>query len=48
MESGKGIGELIDFTLNIARYLIANGNVIKDGDTIGDLHNKNVFEEYIS
>ena len=35
IKSKKSFRELIDFTYNIAGYLLEHGNAIKDGDTVG-------------
>lgn len=43
IKTSKPLGDLIDFALNIARYLIDNGNVIKDGDTVGEDENQKII-----
>jgi len=42
IKSKKEFEDLIDFSLNIVRYLIENGNVIKDGDTLGEDENQKI------
>jgi hypothetical protein len=43
IKSRKSFNELIDFATGISQYLIANGNVIKDGDTIGEDENQKIM-----
>lgn len=38
----KNFGDVLDFVYNISNYLIENGNVIKDGDTIGEDANQRI------
>ncbi|MCP4133776.1 MAG: DUF4261 domain-containing protein [bacterium] len=46
IKSKKEFEELIDFSLNIVQYLIANGNVIKDGDTLGEDENQKILASH--
>ena len=46
IESKKSFKEIIDFVYNIANYLIKNGNVIKDGDTVGEEENQRIVANH--
>lgn len=48
IKSTKSFEELIDFSLSIVRYLIANGNVINDGDTLGEDENQRIIARHTS
>jgi len=43
LESSQSFEVLLEFVMNVANYLITNGNVINHGDTVGESEDQRIL-----